>query len=121
MQFLKTLLIVFTVALAVAFAFNNWTNVDIRLWGGLLVDINKPLLLLLCFLAGVIPTWLWQRAQRWRIEQRLAASERTVADLRTAVVAPAPVVVPATVVSDPGDAEPLHVSAAPPLIGDARP
>lgn len=90
MQFLKTLLIVFTVGLAVAFAFNNWTPVDIRLWGGLLVDINKPLLLLICFLLGLIPTWLWQRALRWRLQQRLAASERTVADLRQAVVTPPP-------------------------------
>ena len=94
MQFLKTLLIVFTVGLAVAFAFNNWTSVDIRLWGGLLVDINKPLLLLLCFLAGLIPTWVWQKTANWRLRQRLAASERTVADLRAAVAAPAPVLTP---------------------------
>ena len=89
MQFLKTLLIVFTVGLAVAFAFNNWTSVDIRLWGGLLVDINKPLLMLVCFLLGLVPTWLWQRAIRWRLAQRLAASERTVADMRVAVATPA--------------------------------
>ena len=110
MQFLKTLLIVFTVGLAVAFAFNNWTSVDIRLWGGLLVDINKPLLLLLCFLAGLIPTWAWMKTANWRLKQRLAASERTVAEVRAAVVAP-PVVAPAVV-------EP---PMAPPLIDEPRP
>ncbi|MES2338538.1 MAG: lipopolysaccharide assembly protein LapA domain-containing protein [Pseudomonadota bacterium] len=110
MQFLKTLLIVFTVGLAVAFAFNNWTSVDIRLWGGLLVDINKPLLLLVCFLLGLAPTWLWYKATNWRLRQRLSASERTVADLRAAVVAPTPVVAPGVV-------EP---PLAPPLIDDGR-
>lgn len=116
MQFLKTLLIVFTVGLAVAFAFNNWTSVDIRLWGGLLVDINKPLLLLLCFLAGFLPTWLWQKASIWRLRQRLAASERTVADLRVAVgaTAPAPAITADAV-------EPAEPSSAPPLIGEPRP
>ncbi len=110
MQFLKTLLIVFTVGLAVAFAFNNWTSVDIRLWGGLIVDINKPLLMLLCFLLGMIPTWLWQRAIRWRLAQRLAVSERTVADLRIAVTTP-PATQPATstltLATPPADGDPL--------------
>ena len=114
MQFLKTLLIVFTVALAVAFAFNNWDNVPVRLWGGLLIEINLPLLMLLCFLAGIIPTWLWQRAIRWRMAQRLAVSERTVSDLRTAAAAMA--ALPATL-----DADPLPVTSAPPLIDEQRP
>lgn len=113
MQFLKTLLIVFTVGLAVAFAFNNWTSIDIRLWGGLLVDINKPLLLLLCFLAGLVPTWGWMKAANWRLKQRLAASERTVADLRAAVVAPAPIAVP----EPPAPIEP---PMAPPSIDSGR-
>lgn len=121
MQFLKTLLIVFTVGLAVAFAFNNWTGVDIRLWGGLLVDINKPLLLLICFLLGLIPTFLWQRARRWRLEGRLAAADRTIADLRAAIAAPA---VAAPLASDPlpvVEGEPVVAPAAPPLIDEARP
>ena len=116
MQFLKTLLIVFTVGLAVAFAFNNWDIVPVRLWGGLLVDIKLPLLMLLCFLAGIIPTWLWQRAIRWRMAQRLAVSERTVSDLRTAAAAAAATApAPAAL-----DADPLPPVDAPPLIGEPR-
>ncbi|MFD1788737.1 hypothetical protein ACFSC3_14300 [Sphingomonas floccifaciens] len=114
MQFLKTLLIVFTVGLAVAFAFNNWTNVDIRLWGGLIVGINIPLLMLLCFLLGLVPTWLWQRAIRWRLAQRLTASERTVADLRLAVATPAPVAAPVAIVPA-ADGDPL-----PPIPAEER-
>lgn len=114
MQFLKTLLIVLTVSLAVAFAFNNWDIVSVRLWGGLLVDIKLPLLMLLCFLAGAIPTWLWQRAVRWRMAQRLAVSERTVDDLRTAAAATAST-------SAPLDPDPLPTTIAPPLIDEPRP
>ncbi|WP_326524361.1 hypothetical protein [Sphingomonas sp.] len=114
MQFLKTLLMVFAAGVAVAFAFNNWTSVDVRLWGGLLVDINLPLLMLLCFLTGLVPTWLWQRALRWRSQQRLATSERTLADLRAAVAATA--AVPPSI-----DPDPTPAPVAPPLIDGSRP
>ncbi len=99
MQFLKLLLIVLTVGLAVAFAFNNWTTTDIRIWGGLVAQINKPLLMLVCFLLGFVPTWLWHRAVRWRLRQRLATSERSVAELRNVVATAPPVPAPIAPVS----------------------
>jgi lipopolysaccharide assembly protein A len=113
MQFLKTLLIVFTVALAVGFAFNNWDVVSVRLWGGMLVDINLPLLLLIAFLAGLLPTYFWHQAVRWRLKQRLQSSERAIQDLRVAIgTAPAAPLTP-----EPAPAPP----AAPPLIDEPRP
>lgn len=122
MQFLKTLLVVFTVALAVGFAFNNWDVVSVRLWGGLLVDINLPLLMLVCFLAGLLPTYFWHQAVRWRMKQRLQSSERAVQELRVAVgTAPAaPAATPFA--APPADGAPLPVPpAAPPLIDEPRP
>ncbi|MHA6723573.1 hypothetical protein [Sphingomonas sp. RS2018] len=111
MQFLKTLLIVFTVALAVAFAFNNWDVVPVKLWSGVLLDINLPLLMLVCVLVGLVPTWLWQRAIRWRLAQRLTTSERALNDLRNVVAThtPAPVAEPV-----------VATSPAPPLIDEPR-
>ena len=88
MQFLKLLLVVLTVGLAVAFAFNNWKTVDLTIWGGLIAQINLPLLMFTCFLVGFVPTWLWHRAVRWRLRQRLATSERSLADLRNIVATP---------------------------------
>ena len=116
MQFLKTLLIVLVAGLAVAFAFNNWMAVPIRLWGGLVAEVNLPLLMVACFLIGVIPTWLWNRAIRWRLSQRLSVSERTVADLRAAA-APPPVPV-----SDAIEPQPLDspAASAPPLIDEPQ-
>ena len=90
MQFLRTLLIVFTVGVAVAFAIHNWTTVPIALWGGLVADINLPLLMVLCFLGGLLPTWIWHQAVRWRLRQRLASSDRAVNDLRAIAATPPP-------------------------------
>lgn len=94
MQFLKTLLIVLIVGLAVAFAINNWTTVPLLLWGGLIADVNLPLLMLLCFLAGALPMWIAWFATRWRLRNRLATTERAVQDLRSLSTTPAVVAEP---------------------------
>ena len=96
MQFLKMLLLALTVGFAVAFAINNWTIVSLQLWGGLIADVNLPLLLLTAFLLGLIPMWIAYGATRWRLRQRLATCERTIADLRVATAPAAPVAAPAT-------------------------
>jgi len=109
MQFLKMLLLALTVGFAVAFAINNWTVVSLQLWGGLIADVNLPLLVLAAFLLGLVPMWVTYRATRWRLRQRLATCERTVADLRTAAAA----TVPAALASTAPTHEPTAAPEAP--------
>ena len=85
MQFLKILfwcLISFVVAI---FTYGNWSWVTINLWGGLVAEVNLPFLMLVMFLIGVIPTWLYYRTVRWRMSQRLTTAERVIADLKPVV------------------------------------
>lgn len=110
MQFLKTLLVALTVGFAVAFAINNWTVVPVRLWGGLIAEINLPLLLLVTFLAGLVPMWLAFTTTRWRLKQRLGTQERAIADIRAAT--------PATPIV--AEAPPLAATDAPPLLTESR-
>ncbi|MBD8677199.1 lipopolysaccharide assembly protein LapA domain-containing protein [Sphingomonas sp. CFBP 13720] len=84
MQFLKTLFWALLVGVIVAFALNNMTMVPLKLWGTLYADVNLPLLLLLTFLAGFVPTFVAHRLTRWRLRQRLSSSERMLADLHRA-------------------------------------
>jgi uncharacterized integral membrane protein len=79
MQFLKMLFWCLLAFLAAAFTIGNWTTVPIRLVGGLVADVNLPLLLFLTFLMGLVPTLIWQHAARWRLRQRLSAAERSLA------------------------------------------
>lgn len=87
MQFLRTLFWALLVVVVTLFAINNWTTVPIRLWGGLVADVNLPLLLVLTFLAGLFPVLLYHHAVRWRMKARIATAERTIADLRNAAAA----------------------------------
>ena len=85
MQFLKILfwcLLSFVVAI---FTYGNWSWVTVHLWGGLDAEVNLPALLLLTFLAGMIPTWLYYRTMRWRLTQRLTSAERVITDLKPVV------------------------------------
>jgi lipopolysaccharide assembly protein A len=91
MQFLKTLFWCLLAFVAAMFTRNNWTTVPVNLWGGLIAEINLPLLLLITFLIGLVPMLAFHHAARWRMRSRLATSERTIATLRDAI-APAPVI-----------------------------
>jgi putative membrane protein len=89
MQFLKILFWCLLAFIAAVFTIANWATVPIRLWGGLIADVNLPMLLLVTFLVGFVPTALYNLALRWRLRQRLATAERTILDLRTAQTPPA--------------------------------
>ena len=98
MQFLKILFWCLISFVAAIFTYGNWSWVTINLWGGLVAEVNLPFLMLVMFLVGIVPTWLYYRTIRWRLSQRLATAERVIADLKPVVPmgmdpAPAPVVV----------------------------
>jgi uncharacterized integral membrane protein len=76
MQFLKTLLWVLVAVIVVLFASRNWTSVTLNLWGDIQADINLPLLLLVFFLLGFLPTWLVMRTRIWSHRRRIEALER---------------------------------------------
>ena len=77
MQFLKTLFWVLIAVLIALLASRNWVPVPLWLWGDIVVDIKLPLLLLLTFTLGWLPTWLIMRARLWNLKRRLEAVERS--------------------------------------------
>ena len=76
MQFLKTLFWVLLAVVVALFATRNWSDVTINLWGDIQADTKIPVLLLIFFLLGFLPTWLIMRARIWSMRRRLEALER---------------------------------------------
>ena len=109
MQFLKLLFWFLLAFVAALFTFGNWTNVSIQLFGGLVMEVNLPLLLLAAFLLGCLPTLAWQSLKRWRLRQRLSAAERALESERalaqareaTPVATTLPALAPGDLPSDP--------------------
>jgi len=76
MQFLKTLLWVLIAVVIALFASRNWSDTTLNLWGDIQADIKLPVLLLVVFLLGFLPTWLILRAKLWSANRRVEAMER---------------------------------------------
>jgi len=76
MQFLKTLFWVLIAVLVALFARANWTTVTLNLWNDIQADTKLPLLMLVGFLVGWLPTWLILRARIWGLSRRVEAMER---------------------------------------------
>lgn len=72
MRFLRTLFWVVLAVFLVIIARNNWFDVTLNLWGTLQLDIKIPLLILLVFLLGFLPTWFVMRGRIWQLKRRLA-------------------------------------------------
>ena len=116
MQFLKILFWCLLAFIAAVFTISNWNAVQIQLWGGLIADVNLPLLLFVTFLIGFVPTMLYNHAIRWRLRQRLATCERELAELRTPRPEPvsfAPAETPVAPITAAGPASDLSTTTPP--------
>jgi lipopolysaccharide assembly protein A len=102
MQFLKAIFQAFIAVIAAIFAYNNWTPVTVNLWGGVVLDTILPLLLLVAFLIGLLPTLLLYRTTRWRLRRKLDSTEKALASIQSAPV-------PATSSTMPPAAAPIAV------------
>jgi putative membrane protein len=76
MQFLKTLFWVLVAVLVALFATRNWSDLTLNLWGDIQADMKIPVLMLIIFLLGFLPTWLIMRARIWTMRRKLEALDR---------------------------------------------
>ena len=76
MQFLKIVFWVLLAVLITLFASRNWSNATLNLWGDIQADVKIPILLLIVFLLGFLPTWLILRARIWGLDRRIEALDR---------------------------------------------
>jgi uncharacterized integral membrane protein len=76
MRFLSTVFWVLLAVGVVLFAKGNWIDTTLKLWSDIQVDIKVPVLMLITFVLGFLPTWLVMRARSWSFRRRLEALER---------------------------------------------
>ncbi|MCH7860839.1 lipopolysaccharide assembly protein LapA domain-containing protein [Sphingomonas sp. NPDC092331] len=108
MRFLKVLFWLLLGGLVAGFViYNGDERVNVHLWSGLIADFSLPLLLILVFLAGLLPVLLAYHALRWRMRQRITGLERALNDLRAINAMPEPAAVPMPVQIPPQTALPL--------------
>ncbi|WP_121118048.1 DUF1049 domain-containing protein [Croceibacterium ferulae] len=110
MGIVRTVLWVLLLAALLLFAANNWTPVEVRIWESLVLETRLPALVILAFLAGLVPLWLLHRARVWNLKRRIASLESAV---RTAALAADPAPAPSPAVTAPATPAPASVPAPP--------
>jgi len=80
MQFLRTVFWVVLAVVGVIFATANWTPVTVRLWSGIVLDTQLPVLMLITFLLGLVPMLIVHRATRWNLRRRLDNANRALTE-----------------------------------------
>ncbi|WP_427967100.1 DUF1049 domain-containing protein [Altererythrobacter sp.] len=75
MQVVRTLIWVLILFALLAFSFFNWDAVEVKLWNNLVLETKVPALVIVAFLLGLVPMWLYHRGVKWRLGRRIASLE----------------------------------------------
>ncbi len=104
MAFLRTLFWIAVTVIVVVFSVRNWVPVPVNLFGDTVVETKLPMLLLIGFLIGFVPLYVWHRAVRWHHARKLSQAERSAPPMASSPMAPPPApgyAPPSTPVADP--------------------
>ena len=95
MQIIRTIVWVILLIALLLFSVNNWQNVEVKIWEGLILQTKLPALVLTSFLLGLIPMWLLHKGASWRWNRKIGTLENSVraASVSTPIV-PAPAAQP---------------------------
>lgn len=78
MQVIRTIVWVLLLVALLLFSVNNWQPVEVKIWEGLVLETRLPALVIVSFLAGLLPMWLLHKGARWRLNRRIASLENSV-------------------------------------------
>ena len=86
MQIVRTVIWVLLLVGLLLFSVANWDpTVTVKIWEGIVVDTKIPAIVIVSFLIGFVPMWLYHRASKWRLQRKIASLENAA---RTAAVTP---------------------------------
>ncbi|GAA0276899.1 hypothetical protein GCM10009127_17070 [Alteraurantiacibacter aestuarii] len=100
MQIVRTVIWVLLLVALMVFSYANWQPISVRIWDNLLIDTVLPAIVVVSFVIGFLPMWLYHRAGKWQLKRRIAALESAA---RTAAATP--------IVQPVVDEEPTPLSA----------
>ena len=89
MQIVRTIIWVLLLIALLLFSVMNWEPiVTVRIWENLVVDTKIPAIVIISFLIGFLPMWLYHRAAKWQLKRRIASLESAARTAAATPVAP---------------------------------
>ena len=105
MQIIRTVVWVIMLIALLLFSINNWQDVQIKIWEGLIFQTKLPALVVMSFLLGLVPMWLLHKGASWRWNRRIGTLENSVRAAST--TSPVAVAVPGAPHPGPTAHEPV--------------
>lgn len=78
MQVLRTIVWVLILFGILVFSFFNWDAVEVTLWDNLVLETKVPVLVIVAFLLGLVPMWLYHRSVKWSLGRRIRSLESSI-------------------------------------------
>ncbi len=78
MQIIRTIIWVVLLIALLLFSINNWQDVEVKIWEGLILQTKLPALVIVSFLLGLLPMWLLHKTAAWRLRRRIGTLENSV-------------------------------------------
>ena len=103
MQIIRTIVWVILLIALLLFSINNWQDVEVKIWEGLIFQTKLPALVVFSFLFGLVPMWLLHKGASWRWNRRIGTLENSVRAGSTT----SPVAVPVASRPNPVSPEPV--------------
>ena len=83
MQIIRTIAWVLLVCGILIFSFYNWQPVEVTIWENLVLETKVPVLLVLAFLAGLLPLLAYHLSVKWSLKRRIRNLESSLKTLAT--------------------------------------
>ncbi len=78
MQIIRTIAWVLILFGILTFSFFNWEPVEVNLWENLVLETKVPMLVIIAFLLGIVPMWLYHRSVKWSLGRRIRSLEASI-------------------------------------------
>ena len=78
MQIIRTIVWVLILFGMLTFSFFNWDTVEVNLWENLVLETKVPVLVIVAFLLGLVPMWLYHRSVKWSLDRRIRSLEASI-------------------------------------------
>ncbi len=88
MQIIRTIVWVILLIALLLFSINNWQDVEVKIWEGLILQTKLPALVVSSFLLGLVPMWLLHKGASWRWSRRIGTLENSVRAASTTTPVP---------------------------------
>jgi lipopolysaccharide assembly protein A len=82
-QIIRTIVWILLVCGILIFSFYNWHPVEVTIWENLVLETKVPVLVVLAFLAGLLPLLAYHLSVKWRLKRRVRNLETSLKTLAT--------------------------------------